>query len=165
MQYSRIYSRALCLLICVSMMMFVPQKGRAEDGKRKKVALVLSGGGAKGAAHIGAIKVIEEAGMPVDMVVGTSIGAIVGGLYSIGYTPEQLDSMARRLEWDVLLSDRVRAPKRSLMEREQAERYLLSVPLHRKHPKVSSENKVLRFSPLINPLTLGCLRWRGTLNK
>jgi NTE family protein len=104
------------------MMMFVPQKGRAEQGKRKKVALVLSGGGAKGAAHIGAIKVIEEAGVPVDMVVGTSIGAIVGGLYSIGYTPEQLDSMARRLEWDVLLSDRVRAPKRSLMEREQAER-------------------------------------------
>ena len=49
MQYSRIYSRALCLLICVSMMMFVPQKGRAEQGKRKKVALVLSGGGAKGA--------------------------------------------------------------------------------------------------------------------
>ena len=155
MQYSRIYSRAFCLLICVSMMMFVPQKGRAEQGKRKKVALVLSGGGAKGAAHIGAIKVIEEAGVPVDMVVGTSIGAIVGGLYSIGYTPEQLDSMARKLEWDVLLSDRVRAPKRSLMEREQAERYLLSVPLHRKHPKVSGLINGENLNTLFSELTVG----------
>ena len=137
MVYSKIVTRVLCLLVALGMTGCAPQKGRAEQGKSKKVALVVSGGGAKGAAHIGAIKVIEEAGVPVDMVVGTSIGAIVGGLYSIGYTPEQLDSMARRLEWDVLLSDRVRAPKRSLMEREQAERYLLSVPLHRKHPKVS----------------------------
>lgn len=60
---------------------------------RPKVAVVLSGGGAKGTAHIGALKVIEEAGIPIDYVVGTSMGAIVGGLYSIGYTPQQLDSM------------------------------------------------------------------------
>ena len=53
---------------------------------RKKVGIVLSGGGAKGVAHIGALKVIEEAGIPIDYVVGTSMGAIVGGLYSIGYT-------------------------------------------------------------------------------
>ena len=59
---------------------------------RKKVGVVLSGGGAKGVAHIGALKVIEEAGIPIDYVVGTSMGALVGGLYSIGYTPQQLDS-------------------------------------------------------------------------
>lgn len=53
---------------------------------RKKVGVVLSGGGAKGVAHIGALKVIEEAGIPIDYVVGTSMGALVGGLYSIGYT-------------------------------------------------------------------------------
>ena len=52
---------------------------------RPTVALVLSGGGAKGAAHVGAIKYIEELGIPVDMVVGTSIGGLVGGLYSLGY--------------------------------------------------------------------------------
>ena len=54
---------------------------------RKKVGLVLSGGGAKGMAHIGAIKVIEEIGIPIDYVVGTSMGSIIGGLYAIGYTP------------------------------------------------------------------------------
>ena len=54
--------------------------------ERKKVAVVLSGGGAKGVAHIGAIKVIEEAGIPIDYVVGTSMGSIIGGLYAIGYT-------------------------------------------------------------------------------
>ena len=63
---------------------------------RKKVGIVLSGGGAKGVAHIGALKVIEEAGIPIDYVVGTSMGAIVGGLYSIGYTPQQLDSIDRK---------------------------------------------------------------------
>lgn len=51
--------------------------------QRKKVALVLSGGGAKGSAHIGALKVIEEAGLPIDIIVGTSMGALMGGLYSI----------------------------------------------------------------------------------
>ena len=55
------------------------------EPERKKVAVVLSGGGAKGMAHIGALKVIEQAGIPVDIVTGTSMGSIVGGLYSIGY--------------------------------------------------------------------------------
>ena len=54
------------------------------SGGRKKVAVVLSGGGALGAIHVGALKVIEEAGIPVDMVVGTSMGSIVGALYSVG---------------------------------------------------------------------------------
>ena len=56
--------------------------------QRKKVGVVLSGGGAKGVAHIKALKVIEEAGIPIDYIVGTSMGSIVGGLYAIGYTPE-----------------------------------------------------------------------------
>ena len=60
---------------------------------RPRVAVVLSGGGAKGTAHIGALKVIEEAGVPIDMIVGTSMGSIIGGLYAIGYTTEQLDSI------------------------------------------------------------------------
>ena len=75
-------------------------------GGRPKVALVLSGGGAKGAAEVGALKVIERAGIPIDIVVGTSIGSIVGGLYCCGYTPEQLDTMFRTQEWLSLLTDR-----------------------------------------------------------
>ena len=61
--------------------------------KRKKVGVVLSGGGAKGMAHIGVLKVLEKAGIPVDVVTGTSIGSIIGGLYAIGYNSQSLDSM------------------------------------------------------------------------
>ncbi|MCR5131768.1 MAG: patatin-like phospholipase family protein [Prevotella sp.] len=64
-----------------------------------KIALVLGGGGAKGAAHVGALKVIEEAGIQPDIIVGTSIGAIVGGLYSIGYRAADLDELFRSQQW------------------------------------------------------------------
>jgi NTE family protein len=76
------------------------------EAKRPRVALVLGGGGAKGAAEVGALKVIERAGIPIDMVVGTSIGSIVGGLYSCGYTSAQLDTIFRTQEWLSLLTDR-----------------------------------------------------------
>lgn len=72
---------------------------------RPKVALVLGGGGAKGAAEVGVLKVIERAGVPVDIVVGTSIGSIVGGLYAAGYTAAQLDTMFCQQEWISLLTD------------------------------------------------------------
>lgn len=65
------------------------------QAERKKVGLVLSGGGAKGVAHIGVLKVLERAGIPVDYIAGTSMGSIVGGLYSIGYDAEMLDSLVK----------------------------------------------------------------------
>ena len=67
---------------------------------RQKVGVVLSGGGAKGAAHIGVLKALEEEGIPVDYIVGTSMGAIIGGLYSIGYSPSQLDTLIRTQNWE-----------------------------------------------------------------
>ena len=66
------------------------------QAERKKVGLVLSGGGAKGVAHIGVLKVLERAGIPVDYIAGTSMGSIVGGLYSIGYDAEMLDSLVKK---------------------------------------------------------------------
>ena len=66
---------------------------------RPKVALVLGGGGAKGAATVGVLKYIEKSEVPIDMVVGTSIGSIVGGLYAMGYRNEQLDSLFRTQGW------------------------------------------------------------------
>ncbi len=95
---------------------------------RPKVAVVLSGGGAKGTAHIGALKVIEKAGIPVDYVVGTSMGALVGALYSIGYTPEQLDSMVNAQNWKFLLSDNPNPKEVLLDDRLKSEQYVLSVP-------------------------------------
>ena len=100
----------------------------ATETPRKKVGLVLSGGGAKGMAHIGAIKVIEEIGIPIDYVVGTSMGSIIGGLYAIGYTPEQMDSLVRKQDWQFLLSDRTPRKEKNLSERESDEKYVISVP-------------------------------------
>lgn len=72
---------------------------------RKTVALVLGGGGAKGAAEVGVMKYIERSGVPVDMVVGTSIGSVVGGLYSVGYSADEMDRIFRSQEWIDLFSD------------------------------------------------------------
>ena len=94
--------------------------------RRKRVAVVLSGGGAKGMAHIGVLKVIEKAGIPVDIVTGTSMGSIVGGLYSIGYTSQQLDSMVRVQDWSFILSDNEKLDNQSLDMREKANTYILS---------------------------------------
>ena len=66
-------------------------QGQNSDGGRPKVGLVLSGGGAKGAAHIGVLKYMEEVGIPVSYVTGTSMGSILGGLYALGYSPAEME--------------------------------------------------------------------------
>lgn len=107
------------------------QQDKDSQPQRPKVALVLSGGGVKGAAHVGLLKAVEEAGLPVDLVVGTSMGAIVGGLYAMGYSPEQLDSLFRSQDWRFILSDKAERSNLSIGEREKSGRYLLSVPFSR----------------------------------
>lgn len=93
---------------------------------RKKVAVVLSGGGAKGTAHIGALKVIERAGLPIDIVTGTSMGSLIGGLYAIGYNAEVLDSLVRGLDWSYIMSDRENMSRQSLTDRRKQNTYILS---------------------------------------
>lgn len=99
--------------------------------QRKKVGLVLSGGGAKGVAHIGVLQVLEKAGIPVDVIVGTSMGSIVGGLYAIGYTADQLDSLVRDQDWMFLLSDKVNRYDLPFAEKEYDAKYVLSFPFER----------------------------------
>ena len=101
------------------------------SAQRKKVGLVLSGGGAKGVAHIGVLQVLEKAGIPVDVIVGTSMGSIVGGLYAIGYTADQLDSLVRAQDWMFLLSDKVNRYDLSFSEKEYDAKYVLSFPFER----------------------------------
>ena len=124
---------------------------------RKKVGLVLSGGGAKGMAHIGAIKIIEEAGIPIDYVVGTSMGSIIGGLYSIGYTPEQMDSMVRKQDWGFLLSDQILRKDMNMQEREADEKYVISVPFNKSaiQDLTGGLIKGQNISNLFSELTLG----------
>lgn len=97
---------------------------------RPTVALVLSGGGAKGASHVGVIEHIESLGIPVDMVLGTSMGGLVGGLYALGYTVPEMDSLMRNMDWNWALSDRLSRDYVSYTDVKYKEKYLLSIPFY-----------------------------------
>lgn len=99
--------------------------------QRPKVGLVLSGGGAAGLAHIGVIKVIEEAGIPIDLVGGTSMGSIVGAMYALGYSPAEMETILKQQDWEKLLSDQI--PREDLLfeVKEDLEKYFFSFPLTR----------------------------------
>ena len=97
---------------------------------RPTVALVLSGGGAKGAAHVGVIEYIDKLGIPVDMVLGTSMGGLIGGLYALGYTPEEMDTLVRNMDWDWALSDKLSREYISYTDVKYKEKYLLSMPFY-----------------------------------
>lgn len=94
-----------------------------------RIGLALSGGGAKGFAHLGFIKVLEEIGLPVDLIAGTSMGALVGGLYAMGYTTEQLEELALTLNWDDLFSDTIRRRHIPMEEKEWDSMYLITLPI------------------------------------
>ncbi|MDR2890066.1 MAG: patatin-like phospholipase family protein [Alistipes sp.] len=122
---------------------------------RKKVAVVLSGGGAKGVAHIGALKVIERAGIPVDIIVGTSMGSIIGGLYSIGYSPEQIDSMVMSQDWGFLLSDRTRRRSQTISQKEDNDKYQVRYSFGRKLEGVGGLIEGTNLEMLFNDLMVG----------
>lgn len=111
----------LFLLFCA----FFPTVG-AQQPARKRVAVVLSGGGAKGMAHIGVLKVLERAGIPIDIVTGTSMGSIVGGLYCCGWNATALDTLVRHQNWKFLLSDRDDYYSQSLQGRGRQNTYILA---------------------------------------
>lgn len=117
--------KIVCFLLAIMVVLGVS----AETTGRKKVAVVLSGGGAKGMAHIGALKVLERAGIPVDIITGTSMGSLVGGLYAIGYDANTLDSLVRAQDWSYLLSDRENMSRQSLVDRKKQNTYMLSTGL------------------------------------
>ncbi len=93
-----------------------------------KVGLVLSGGGAKGLAHIGALKVIEDAGVRIDYIGGTSMGAIVGALYAAGYRAKELDSIFRSVDFDAFIQDQLPRDAKTFYEREDSEKYAVTLP-------------------------------------
>ncbi len=96
---------------------------------RKRVAVVLSGGGAKGMAHIGVLKVLEKAGIPVDIITGTSMGSIIGGLYAIGYNANSLDSMVRKQDWSYVITDRENLRNQSIDDLRKQNTYIYSTGL------------------------------------
>lgn len=105
---------------------------QAQD--RPKIGLVLGGGGAKGAAEVGALKVIEDLGIPIDYICGTSIGSIIGGLYSVGYRSADMEEMLYAQQWTSLLTDRNDSLKHKVFAHDRdGVFYVLGFPVKRRH--------------------------------
>ena len=124
---------------------------------RKKVGLVLGGGGAKGVAHIGALKVLEESGIPIDYIAGTSMGALVGALYAIGYSPNEIDSLVALQDWQLLLSDKVKRDNLTFPEKENSEKYVITLPFgfDKKDRMIDGMVKGQSLQNLFSNLTIG----------
>ncbi len=123
----------LFLLLCCASSVFSQEKiSSLADLKGKKdlkVGLVLSGGGAKGLAHIAALEAIEKAGVEIDYIGGTSMGAIVGGLYAAGYNAKQLDSLFHATDLEEIIQDNVPRSAQTFYEKENRDRYMVSLAL------------------------------------
>lgn len=124
---------------------------------RPKIGLVLSGGGAKGFAHIGVLKVLEEIGLEVDYIGGTSMGAIIGGLYSIGYSADAIERIVVKQNWNELLGDVIPRKYKSPGEKGMAEKYFVYFPVEKfkiKFPTGIQEGHNISkvFSKLTSPV-------------
>lgn len=99
-----------------------------QNTRRPKIGLTLSGGGAKGLAHIGILKAIDSAGLKIDYITGTSMGAIVGALYATGYSGQDIEDMRKDIDFDVLFSNNVPLKTLSMEEKDQYSRFAIELP-------------------------------------
>jgi len=138
-------SKRLTRLLCAVLIILSAPTARAaatscEAGGRPKVGLALSGGGARGAAHIGVLKVLEEHRVPVDFIAGTSMGAIVGGLYASGMSAQELEALISHIDWADAFADKISRQDRSFRRKRDDDLYLV------KHKPGFSGGK-LKFPP------------------
>ncbi len=134
------------MLLCCSLFLFLfinPINIPAQEiNGRPGVGLVLSGGGAHGIAHLGVIKVMEEAGLRPDYITGVSMGSIIGGMYSLGYSADSLHKLLNKINWDIVLSNKIPENKVIFLEKSHYYNSIISLPL--------SFRKVMLPSGLIN---------------
>jgi NTE family protein len=120
-------------LIVILLFTCLPSFSQEQKKHPVKIGLVLSGGGAKGFAHIGVLKVLEEAGVKIDYIGGTSMGAIVGGLYASGYNARQIDSIFKATDFDALLQDFIPRSSKNFYGKRNDEIYALTLPFNKFH--------------------------------
>nr|WP_315197935.1 patatin-like phospholipase family protein [uncultured Flavobacterium sp.] len=110
----------------------LPFASRAQEApKRPKIGLVLSGGGAKGFAHIGVLNVLEDAGIKIDYIGGTSMGAVIGGLYAMGYNAKQIDSIIDVTNFSNVINDFIPRSSKNFYEKRNDELYALILPFNK----------------------------------
>ncbi|RIJ49236.1 hypothetical protein D1614_06700 [Maribellus luteus] len=150
-------------ILVPAILLLVPFWGNSqsveESATRKpKIGLVLSGGGAKGLAHIGVIKVLEEAGIRPDFITGTSMGSIIGALYASGYTVEELTEINKNVDWNNLLTDKEILQKVSMEEKKETQKYIFEIPISDNQIRlpagmIEGQHLEAYFSELLWPLT------------
>lgn len=134
----RHFQTILALLFLVFFISPSLMAGRTDS--RPRVGLVLGGGGAKGAAEVGALKVLEELDIPVDYIAGTSIGAIVGGLYACGYKSEDLERLFLSQQWLTLFSNRNTSISDNIIDERDGTLYVLGFPIMHKKDRVKRDS-------------------------
>ena len=118
--------------------------------QQPKVGLVLSGGGAKGFAHIGVLKAIDKAGIQIDYIGGTSMGAIIGGLYAVGYSANQIEEIILETDFVALLRDRLPRSSETFFEKESGEKTVISLPVYK--GKISLPRAISKGQNVLNLL-------------
>jgi NTE family protein len=106
--------------------------------KRPKVGLVLSGGGSHGIAHVGVLKVMEEAGLRPDFITGTSMGSIIGGYYALGYSADSLQKLLKSMDWNLLLSNKIPQNKIKFSEKRYFDNSIMSLPVSSRKVRLPS---------------------------
>ena len=126
---------------------------------RPKIGLVLSGGGAKGAAHIGVLKYIEEAGIPIDYIAGTSMGSIVGGMYALGYSSDEILEIISEVDWDRLISNQVERKQISYTGKYENRTQNLTIPF-----ETGTDEEELQSRSFKNSLPTGIVSGDNVIN-
>lgn len=135
---------------------FLAIPARAQEmPRRPRIGLVLSGGGAKGMAHVGVLKVLEEVGIEPDIITGTSMGSIIGGLYAIGYRADTLERLLLQSDWDKVLSDRIDLPDVLFEEKNFFENQLLELAIE--NGRVKAPKGLIRGQQISTLLSRLCL--------
>jgi NTE family protein len=139
--------------------LFIPLShwGVSQSTGRPKIGITLSGGGAKGLAHIGILKAIDSAGLKIDYITGTSMGGILGGLYAIGYSADSLEKITRNIDWSLLLSNQSSLRSLFMEEKDEYSKYDVELPWVNNKLRLSSglleaQELWLKFSELFFPV-------------
>ena len=155
--------KKLVSIVSIVFLFFISLVAHAQEStmmkERPKVGLVLSGGGAKGAAHIGVLKYIEEAGIPIDYIAGTSMGSIIGGMYALGYTSDEILDIISHVDWDRLISDNVDRKKISYSRKLENSNHLVSIPF-----SITTDKEELQTRSFKNSLPTGIVSGDNLLN-
>ena len=134
------------------------QPGFAQQpSQRPHIGLTLSGGGAKGLAHIGILQAIDQAGLKIDAITGTSMGSIVGALYAAGYSGDTIETLARKLDWDLMFSTSPKLNAISIEEKDEFDKYALEIPFENGKFKlgkgiIEGQELWLKFAELFEPV-------------